>query len=127
ARIDFADEDSARKTLEQIQHGKTDFYKAAQEQFLASAERDGYSSKQLFQNCHRADFDSALAARLFSARAGEVLGPIPLDSSFSLIQVLAQTPASLDDRTREAIKRLLFENWLEERRRTAKIEWLWGN
>jgi hypothetical protein len=33
----------------------------------------------------------------------------------------------LDERTRDAIETLLFEEWLAERREAARIEWYWGD
>jgi flavin-dependent dehydrogenase len=36
-------------------------------------------------------------------------------------------PARLDEPTRSAIKKILFEQWLAERREAASVEWYWGN
>jgi hypothetical protein len=52
---------------------------------------------------------------------------MPGDAGFELVRVLAITPARLDPATRAAIQKLLFEDWLEERRQSARIEWFWGN
>lgn len=41
--------------------------------------------------------------------------------------VLVKNAAVLDEATRRDIEQRLFEEWLAERRRTADIEWLWGN
>jgi hypothetical protein len=41
--------------------------------------------------------------------------------------LLAIVPAELDGRTRAASKTILFEDWLAERRRAARIEWCWGS
>jgi hypothetical protein len=46
---------------------------------------------------------------------------------YAVVRVLATTPARLDDSTHSAIKKILFEEWLEDRRRVARIEWYWGN
>ncbi len=43
------------------------------------------------------------------------------------MKVLAIIPARLDDRTRAAIKHILFNDWLAKRRQAARIEWCWGN
>jgi len=40
---------------------------------------------------------------------------------------LERVPASLDAATRRTIAKLLFEEWLEERRQAAHIEWNWGS
>ena len=33
----------------------------------------------------------------------------------------------LDDATRDGVERRLFDRWLAERRRTAHVQWFWGN
>jgi len=48
-------------------------------------------------------------------------------SRFVLLQILSLAPARLDKATRLAIQKILFQEWLEERRRQASIEWFWGN
>jgi putative peptide maturation system protein len=58
---------------------------------------------------------------------GAVLGPVPNQRGAALVQVVAVQPACLDKRTRQTIAQVLFEDWLAERRRTARIEWYWGN
>ena len=41
--------------------------------------------------------------------------------------VLDRTPAVLDDKTRETVERRLFADWLAEQRRSAHVEWFWGD
>jgi putative peptide maturation system protein len=62
-----------------------------------------------------------------AARPGEVIGPVRSDRGAALLQVLGVRPAHFDSRTRATIVQVLFEAWLAERRRTARIEWYWGN
>jgi hypothetical protein len=45
---------------------------------------------------------------------------------YRVARVLRLTPARLDEATAAAIKQLLFDEWLAERRRAARIEWYWG-
>ncbi|MBV9355445.1 MAG: hypothetical protein JO023_07935 [Chloroflexi bacterium] len=66
-------------------------------------------------------------AALLSAQPGDVLGPSLSTHGAALLQVLAVGPAALDRRTRQEIVQLLFDDWLAERRRAARIEWYWGN
>jgi putative peptide maturation system protein len=63
----------------------------------------------------------------FAVQAGDVIGPVVSERGAALLQVVATRPACLDARTRASIVHLLFEAWLAERRRTARIEWYWGN
>ena len=44
-----------------------------------------------------------------------------------LAVVLDRRRAVLDDATRDAVERRLFDAWLGERRRTAHVQWFWGN
>jgi hypothetical protein len=62
-----------------------------------------------------------------AAAPGDVLGPVPSKRGAALAQVVAVQPVCLDKRTRQTIAQVLFEDWLAERRRTARIEWYWGN
>jgi hypothetical protein len=41
--------------------------------------------------------------------------------------VIAVHGAVLDERVVDIIERRLFKLWLAERKRTARIEWFWGN
>jgi parvulin-like peptidyl-prolyl isomerase len=65
--------------------------------------------------------------QLFAAAPGQLVGPVEGDAGYALMRVLSVQPADLDDRTRATIKKILFENWLAERRQAARIEWCWGN
>ena len=42
------------------------------------------------------------------------------------MRLLAIMPARLDGRTSAVIKDILFNDWLDERRQAASIEWYWG-
>ena len=55
-----------------------------------------------------------------------MVGPIPRGDSFVIVRVLSKTPARLDGPTRTAVQDALFEEWLEQRRSNAAIEWYWG-
>jgi len=68
---------------------------------------------------------SPLAQAVFSAEPGEVVGPIACDGLFLVVRVWSIGPAALDDGVRDRIQRLLFDQWLSERRQAAQIEWFW--
>jgi parvulin-like peptidyl-prolyl isomerase len=65
--------------------------------------------------------------QLFAATPGQLVGPVPVENGHALLRVHEIVPARLDDRTRTAIKKILFDEWLAERRQASKIEWCWGN
>ena len=111
----------------QIRTGMVDFCAAAQRHFLTAVERSGHPSGNLFAVVRRGQAPSALGAAVFSAAPGEMLGPVVTEKGYAIVQVLSFTPARLDEPVRNAIKKILFEEWLAEYRKEATIDWYWGN
>jgi putative peptide maturation system protein len=126
ARIEFSNEASADRAGEQIRKGGVSFYEAAQHHFLAGLERSEQPPSALFTVLQRRQASAEVGAAVFAAKPGEVLGPVHAGESFALVRVLSLTSARLDEPTRTAIKDILFEEWLEERRQAAQVEWYWG-
>jgi putative peptide maturation system protein len=126
ARFEVADEAMARQLGEQIRRGEVDFYQAAQDAFVSTAAASTQPGRDLFGVVRRGQLTPALAA-LFSAAPGELVGPLQTETGYAIVRVLSLTPARLDEPLRRAIKAILFEQWLAERRAAATIEWYWGN
>jgi putative peptide maturation system protein len=126
ARIAFVEEASARRVFEQIRAGEIDFYEAAEGRFLAAAQ-GANPPRELFAVVQRGEISSELADAIFAAREGSMLAPVRTGEEYAIIRVLSVSPGRLDERTRRAIQKRLFEEWLEERRQAATIEWYWGN
>jgi putative peptide maturation system protein len=87
-------------------------------------------------NAHRSGRDGGLAEwrveelseglrSLAEAETGAV-APIEMGGA-AVAVVLDRRHAVLDDATRDAVERRLFDAWLRERRRTAHVQWFWGN
>jgi putative peptide maturation system protein len=127
AQMSYLDRETAQQSSAQIQAGQLDFYAAAQQRFLAGTSPGAGSAQQLFSVVRRGELEEEAAAAIFSARAGDMIGPIQMGEGFSLVRLLAAEKPRLDAAVREAIKKILFDNWLEERRQAANVEWLWGN
>jgi putative peptide maturation system protein len=127
ARVPFPDKESALRTVRQIRGGEVDFYEAAEGRFLTAGGRPSPASAVLFTEVLRRDTPPELAAAVFAAAPGDLLGPVPAEEGWAVVRVLSVTPARLDQETRLAIKKTLFEEWLDERRQAARIEWSWGN
>ncbi len=123
ARFHLADEPTAQRLADQIRTGTVDFHAAAERAFLAGAGDEA----SIHETVRRGDAEPELAAALFIASDGEVVGPVRTERGHAVVRVLERTPATLDDTTGQAIVRLLFEEWLVERRAEARIEWFWGN
>jgi putative peptide maturation system protein len=127
ARLQFSDEESALRTLGQIRTGALDFYEAAERLFLTKGERPSHPSDEIFAEVRRRHVSPALEAAVFAAAPGDLLGPLRTEEGHAVVRVLSFTPARLDEPTCTAIRKILFEEWLEERRQAARIEWYWGN
>ncbi len=51
---------------------------------------------------------------------------MPSGDGYELLWVMQLLPAQFDEPTRQQIASLLFDAWLEEKRRSARVEWFWG-
>ena len=127
ARLEVTDESQARELAEQIRAGEQDFFAAAERCFFEAAERGRLPQRALFAVIERREAAATFRDQLFAAAPGQLVGPVPVETGHALMRVLAIVPARLDDRTRTTIKKILFEDWLAERRQAARIEWCWGN
>lgn len=127
ARIEFSAEDDARRIGERLCTGEITFYEAAQSEFLMAAGRQKAEETSLFTCLRRRDGSGGLANAVFAAAAGSDVGPVQAGDRFVIARVLSFSRAQLDQQTQDAIKRVLFEQWLAERRRRARIQWYWGN
>jgi putative peptide maturation system protein len=127
AQLTFSDKESAYRIYGQIQHGIIDFYEMAQQRFLETVEQKKHPGQDIFAIIQRGQVLSELAKVLFNAAPGVTLGPFHMEEHYAIVRVLSISRARLDERTRTAIKKILFEEWLAERRQAATIEWYWGN
>jgi putative peptide maturation system protein len=127
ARLEVSEETLANELAGQIRSGALGFFEAAERVFSNAEDRGAPSKANLFATIERRQAEPALRDQLFAATPGQLVGPVPVDTGRALIRVLAIVPAELNDRTRAAIKEVLFNDWLAERRQAARIEWCWGN
>ncbi len=63
-------------------------------------------------------------AKVFHAGAGDVVGPFetPDKGTFEIFMINDKRPATLDDATRQEVKRLMKKEWLAERAQEIRIE-----
>lgn len=54
-----------------------------------------------------------------------IIGPEPSPSGYWVGELLKREAARFDDRTRNSVEDLLFEEWLAERRERANVRWHW--
>jgi putative peptide maturation system protein len=127
ARIEVADEGNARKLADQIGDGALDFFSVAERCFLEAANCGAVLPSDLFAIIERRQTTPAIGELIFAAAPGQLIGPVPSEHGYTLFRVFSINPARLDEGVRSAIKNILFEEWLAERRQAAQIEWCWGN
>lgn len=127
ARIELANETQARELAGQIRAAAENFFSAAERLFLEAAGRGAPTKASLFAVIERRQAEPALRDQLFTATPGQLVGPIPIETGYTLMRVVEIVPGQLDDRTRTVIKDILFKDWLAEQRKAARIEWCWGN
>lgn len=124
AQFETTDEASARRVIGQIRGNEVSFLEAAERSFRDTSARR--PPPPVFASIRRSTATDARGRAAFAARPGEVLDPVPTETGFAVVKLLAFEPARLDDATRNAIQGHLFEEWLNGRRRAARIEWFWG-
>jgi putative peptide maturation system protein len=129
ARIVLGDLKRARALYERLRGGKVDLLMAAREALREQtpSHHRWESPPSLLERVRRWALPSQQAAVIFAAAPGAVLEPIETKGGYELRQVLDIEPAVFDAGTRAAIGERLFQEWLEERRAAADVEWLWGH
>lgn len=118
SRLAVKDEDVARELRAQIVEDGADFHALARQYSIDAQTKPagGYSGR-----VGRASMEAAIESAVFGAQAGKVVGPIKTDDGWQLIKVESLHPATLDDSLRETIESLIFDEWLSERRRKARV------
>ncbi len=116
--IVVASEGAARELLALLRDEGADFAELAREHSLHPSRSAGGDLGLV----PRAALAPALAEAVFAARAGDVVGPFPTEMGFQLVAVEALVPGTFDEPTAAAIRKELFDAWLAERLRDARID-----
>ncbi|HEY0080763.1 MAG TPA: peptidylprolyl isomerase [Pyrinomonadaceae bacterium] len=118
SRIVAESEDVARELRVQVVEEGADFHALARQFSIDEATRAAGGYAGLFR---RAELETAVEPVVFGASAGKVVGPFKTDDGWTLYKVEQVRRATLDEETRAAIETHLFDEWLGEQRRKAKI------
>jgi putative peptide maturation system protein len=121
ARLRVSNQDEAWRLYERLGEAPERFLVMAQVDYL---ERGG--TGELFATLRRGELEPEQAERIFSTEPGHLAEPVPSGDGYELVRVLRFLPARFDEATREQVRELLFEEWLTEGRRRARVEWFWG-
>jgi peptidylprolyl isomerase len=113
-------EGKAKEMMSALADDPDSFAEMAREHSIGDARERGGAIGKILRGSLKADIE----ARIFSAAAGELLGPFPSpDRSFyEIFAVNARCPAALDEETAAEIRRLLREGWLQARAQEHIIE-----
>ena len=112
------DEGVARELRAQIVEDGADFHALARLYSTDEATRlaGGYAGR-----IKRTEMEASVEASVFGAQPGKIIGPIKTDEGWQIIKLESLHPATLDENLRETLKSELFDEWLSERRRKARI------
>lgn len=117
--LTVSEEGVAREILAQIREEEADFMVLAREYSVeGNAKQGGYVGPVT-----RSGLPEEASAAAFGAAEGEVVGPFEMEAGYSLILVIAQQPAVLDERRESEIRNILFQDFLAEQENKVKIQW----
>jgi peptidylprolyl isomerase len=113
-------EGPAREMMSVLAEEPESFADMAREHSVADTREQGGRIGKVLRGALKPDIE----ARLFNARAGELLGPFPShdQSCHEIFCVNARHPATLDADTAAEIRRVLREEWLVARAQEHVIE-----
>jgi putative peptide maturation system protein len=120
ARLYVPGEPLAWRLHEQLRADPGRFWALAQERFLA-----GGPTAETFVTLRRRELEPTQAERLFATAPGQVSEPVPSGDGWVLVLVLGLVPARFED-VQSQVAEILFADWLAEKRRSARVEWFWG-
>lgn len=113
------DEGVARELRAQIVEDEADFHGLARQFSIDNATK---LASGFVGTVRRTEMEALIEAGVFGAKPGQIVGPYKTDAGWSLIKIETQHRGQLNDATREAIKAQLFDEWLKEQRRKARIK-----
>lgn len=118
AWIFVKEETVARELRAQISEEEADFHKLARQHSIDAENKAAGGYAGIIK---REELAAEADAAIFGAQPGYITPPIKINKGWYLFKVEALLRATLDDATRETIKAKLFKEWLDERRRKARI------
>lgn len=122
--VPFSDSLEAHSAKQQVLEGQTSLGQLAEQRAATVTDTDRVRTS--FVTCCRGDLPSSLQSQIEHHPLGELIGPIIEGDQYLLIKQLAICSAELDDVMQEKISNVLFNDWLDEQRRMAHVEWFWG-
>ncbi len=109
----------AQELLSRMQEEDADFAELARQHSLDQRTRSSGGDLGIVS---RAAMPPVVAAAVFAAKNGEVVGPLPHAGAFVLIKVEEILPGQLDGPTTADIRQVLFRDWVARQIQNGKIE-----
>ena len=104
----------------QIREDGADFYAMARRFSQDARTRSGSG---FLGRVRRKQLPKGIAARVFAASAGEILGPEKVSKGFALYLLQERYPATLNERIKKEIRKHLFNQWLQREMQRADIRY----
>lgn len=120
AILEVDSETDAMRAAEVVRSGSTQLLEVAQELFLQASNRHAQISlREDARHVLVAEFGGCdlYAGVVHVQAAGDI---------YRVIHVLRTRAAQSSPQTTQRLKAMLFQEWLAEQRRAARIEWFWG-
>ena len=118
--IFHADKDVIDEVDLQIREDGADFYAMARRFSQDTRTRPGSG---FWGRVRRKQLPKGIAARVFAASIGEILGPEKVSKGFALYLLQERYPAILNERTKKEIRKRLFNQWLQREIQRADIRY----
>lgn len=109
-QIVFSDDKLAQEIFYQIEENEISFYEAAHLYDIDEQRRLRCGYEGLL---YRWALPPAIAAAIFASDPGQVVGPIAIEKSYSLLMMEKFLPAELTTELRQKLLNDLFQQWLE--------------
>ncbi len=114
---------SAQNMFESMTQQQVSFYEALEKQLASNPQH--IVEQSLLQRTYCQDWPLP-KDKIFAASIGEFLDPIETENGFALVKVISRISATLTPDIEMMIREILFEEWLEDKRQAASVEWYWG-
>ena len=118
SHIVVEDENIAEELLSQIQEGEAELGDLARKHSVDQRTRQNEGK---LGRVNRKALSAAVESAVFSAKAGDVVGPIKTDMGYHVIKVGALHLGELNDEITASVRQRLFSTWLAEEYKAANV------
>lgn len=126
AFLDFDSQESAAQAADALRSRPAEFFALATERAALMRTAGRVGELPWTRSVLRIDLEAEQRDAVFAAAPGSIAGPFELRRGFRIYHVLGIGRCRDDEDARARAERVLFDEWLAERRRAARVEWQWG-